>query len=77
MILCDFSECHAPELIFLGGSRSMTESNGVRILIHPQTDMPFPEEGGLSVPVGHEAVINMDVVSRLGEATFTLWSNTR
>ena len=31
------------------------------MLVHPLTDMPVPEEGGLSLPAGFETVINMDV----------------
>ena len=32
---------------------SLTDEAGARVLIHPQTDMPFPDHDGISTAPGH------------------------
>ncbi|CAJ0964837.1 unnamed protein product [Ranitomeya imitator] len=39
--------------------RDMTHSAGIRLLIHDQTQMPFPEDEGVNVPPGAETDIGM------------------
>ncbi|XP_040180394.1 amiloride-sensitive sodium channel subunit gamma-2-like [Rana temporaria] len=39
--------------------RDMTHAAGIRLLIHDQTQMPFPEDEGVNVPPGAETDIGM------------------
>ncbi|XP_070580901.1 amiloride-sensitive sodium channel subunit alpha-like [Ptychodera flava] len=43
--------------------RSVTESAGVRVLVHPQSIMPFPEDNGFSISPGRESSVGLRKVS--------------
>ena len=42
----------------------LTEKAGVRVVVHPQHEMPFPEENGVAAAPGHSTAIAVRQVRR-------------
>ena len=42
--------------------RTLTEAQGVRVLVHRSTEMPFPDQSGLTLPSGMEGMVGITVV---------------